>query len=891
MRLPAVLLVVTALLTVSCAAPPQPRPIAENPSSVPAIAILSPVSTTSVPPATTPTATMGVPIAAIPTLPPSASGNLLRINMKPIDAVLPSSFHAPAEAGFASFQLPTIEVQAKEPNVAPAADLSNVQIPVLLSPAQRKLLAQNGFVVSPGAAHEFYEVYEQARYNYQPALITSDAVLHLYHLAFDNILRRLEQRNLSKMLARMDWELAYTSLQYAEVLANTPYAEAARRNAAYFAIPVAILYPDWTPPANIQDLVKADVTQIAAHNNRGVSAIFPGNQEGQDWTQYTPRGHYTLNADLTRYFQAMMWHGLTSFSSSPGDAVNEAIVQQQQLLLTHALRYTMVGDVPAATVWQGIYDATAFFVGESRSLSPVDMFAPLKQAYGDVGDVRQLVDDTRLSQFYALAPADNTGAARAFRFMGQRIVPDTNVFKRLVDPEVAGRLTPKALDFFAVLGSDRALDILTKQGDTDYPKYSDLIAELRATFAKLDIKDWTRTLYWSWIYTLRPLLDKPSAGYPAFMQSPAWRDKQLTTVLGSWTELKHDTILYAEQVVAEGAGGSLQPPSPVPPKGYVEPVPALYARINALVDQTHAGLERRGLLDDGATYLLGELGTIAKRLQAMSETQLRGVALSEDDYAYIRTFGKTLETLTFIASTDSGTPADVYTGDKPVAAIIADIGTNKSGSVIYQATGYVADIYAIVPIEGNLVVAHGGTFTHYEFQRKLGSRLTDEIWREELAAGKAPPRAVWSDSFVVEDRVEAPVEQTILAFNDKIVAAFFYGTPSDIASFLTGTERDDTLAFITNLNQHNQAIGMQRQSINFLSFDFASASHATVTTRERWKEDLYGSAVDPTSFDLPAVIGRRAYEVTSTYTLERQGDHWLISKVVLAPEPPAWGTP
>jgi len=41
---------------------------------------------------------------------------------------------------------------------------------------------------------------------------------------------------------------------------------------------------------------------------------------------------------------------------------------------------------------------------------------------------------------------------------------------------------------------------------------------------------------------------------------PSLVDKQLNTVLGSWSELKHDTILYAKQVYAELGGGPPPPP-------------------------------------------------------------------------------------------------------------------------------------------------------------------------------------------------------------------------------------------------------------------------------------------------------------------------------------------
>lgn len=44
-------------------------------------------------------------------------------------------------------------------------------------------------------------------------------------------------------------------------------------------------------------------------------------------------------------------------------------------------------------------------------------------------------------------------------------------------------------------------------------------------------------------------------------------------MLGSWSELKHDTILYAKQGMAEMGGG---PPELL--KGYVEPEPVSSSR-------------------------------------------------------------------------------------------------------------------------------------------------------------------------------------------------------------------------------------------------------------------------------------------------------------------------
>ena len=56
------------------------------------------------------------------------------------------------------------------------------------------------------------------------------------------------------------------------------------------------------------------------------------------------------------------------------------------------------------------------------------------------------------------------------------------------------------------------------------------------------------------------MIEPKDSRYPAFMHNNAWTHKDLQTALGSWTELKHDTILYAKQVMAEMGGGGPEEP-------------------------------------------------------------------------------------------------------------------------------------------------------------------------------------------------------------------------------------------------------------------------------------------------------------------------------------------
>lgn len=799
-------------------------------------------------------------------------------------------------------------VIAKTPSIAP--DLSNVAISVLLTKEQRARIGANGFTVSPGKTKEFYEVYERARYDYVPIFVTSDSLLHVYHLIFDRLLRGLEATQWSKVLAELDAALLDASLAQAVELKGTPLADAAQKNAAYFAVAVKLLRPDFAVPEALKALVEPELAAMEKHEGPGKSAIFPAYPEGEDWSQYVPRGHYVKTPELQAYFKAMMWHGRMTFRASDAEETKRAA------LLLVALDRTKVGGRPASEAWEKIYEPTVFFVGRSDDLTPSEYGPALRTAWGQIEDLRVLDDAAKLERFQAAigelrAPEvlgmvisqdepDVDRATKGLRFMGQRTVPDSVVFRALVDRNVPDRMLPKALDLFAALGSERALAHLDAMGETKIEGYSPQLSKVRRWLGGLDEETFTQNLYWSWIHTLRPLLAPVPATYPEFMRSPAWLDKQLHTALGSWTELKHDTLLYTKPVYSEMGGGGLPPPEPEPPKGYVEPAPELFARITLLAEQTKKGLSSRGLLGDGEKFLLDEMITLATKLGAIAEKQLTGGAVSPEEYDLIRFYGGKIEELTFsssdeIAPGSGGVPEG---GDELQAAIVADIATDPNGQVLEEATGRVFELYAAVPIEGRLVLAKGAVFSHYEYTVPIAQRLTDEAWRARLDAGDVPPRAEWTKSFIVDEVVSQELAQRIMSFTESWVSAIWYSDEQGPALYLEGKALAEASATIAALKKNSDFIGKKRELVEFLSFDFQDATHATVTARETWFDELNHG--DPVEEQLEKLGERGPYTIGVTYTLVKrdppkvespggeQGASWKITSIVRSPSEPEW---
>lgn len=205
-------------------------------------------------------------------------------------------------------------------------------------------------------------------------------------------------------------------------------------------------------------------------------------------------------------------------------------------------------------------------------------------------------------------------------------------------------------------------------------------------------------------------------------------EKDLETFAGSFTELKHDTVLYAKQVMAEMGGGGVEE---IDDRGYVEPEPEVYRRFMLLAQQTAEGLERFGLIDSGDVENLGILEELARRLLAISNKELQNETLTDEEYDLIREYGGTLEHFWIEAVKDRTDEEYVDPREFP-ASLVTDIATDPNGRVLQVATGRPAEILVIVPVDGQLRIASGMVYDFYQFEQPIGERLTDTEWRQMI---------------------------------------------------------------------------------------------------------------------------------------------------------------
>jgi hypothetical protein len=637
------------------------------------------------------------------------------------------------------------------------------------------LIEQNGFAVSDAANWtEFFAVYESNRYNYVPSFITTDSAVHTFHLLFDYVFKDLEQQRLYSALSALSEAMVSASDAQYQALRGTEFENAARRSTAFFAVGASLLQPGFAVPEYARDLVSQELSLIEAHSGVAPSPLINAGETFEsgtdvcqaDYSQYIPRSHYTLTPELTAYFKAMMWYGQTTFRSAFEDEVKSALLQMSAM-----------EDNARASLWMRIFEPTNFFVGECDDITWYQYKAALTEVYGEkIGDLGAVTDPALFAKAFAkigeLGPPavnstpifneewqpDRDSAVTGYRFLGQRFTIDGAIMQRLMDRETRGRMLPKALDIPAAFGSEEAYAILESEGETEkYPSYAENMEKVRRYVAGVDGQTWRSNLYWSWMDMLRPLADAPAGdGMPFFMQNQAWTRKELNTFIGSWSELKHDTLLYAKQPMAEfGAGGD--PPEPPDDRGYVEPNPEVYGRLAALVRMTMDGLEQRGLLTDAARESLGVLQTLSDGLRVISEKELANEPRTGAEYDFIRAYGGELEHIFETAKKDE--LADrawyMYLNEHP-GAIVADVATDPNGKVLEEATGFAKEIYVAFPRDGQVALARGVVFSQYEFTAPMAERMTDEVWHERLLRGEEPSDAEWKKPFLADTDVALP---------------------------------------------------------------------------------------------------------------------------------------
>lgn len=660
-----------------------------------------------------------------------------------------------------------------------------------LNPKELALFKRNGFVVSERlGARSFAEIYYRVFTNDLPVFISADSLLHAWHRSYDAVLEELERTYLSKsldeILAGMAAKLPAGQAAYGKGVLARSVADA-----DYFiAVARSLLAGKQVPTVLGKADAKVGETLIAVAAQKLQSFELFGKQRKMDYSQFKPRGHYEKTEQLKRYFRAMMWLGRIDLRVS-GDGKEDYRRQLGSAVVLHDL----LARSGRFAQWSEFDRMIQTFVGRTDSMT----FAQLGKllAAGGITDPAR-VDDAALtalqskinagkigaqqirSHWFQSSPfgADKAALPRSFTVLGQKFTLDSWATSKIVADDIqwqgkkVQRRMPSALDIvFGVMGNDNAVPMLVdriknKHGMRfrDGLPYQHNLAAVRDVIDSQKAASWEQNIYTHWLATLRqlsaPTTDKK---YPQAMRTRAWAMKDINTQLGSWAQLRHDTILYVKQSYTSSA-------SCFYPAGFVDPRPKFWARFAKMASATATllsktpyparsigGVDLKALQKKHVAFFNNFAGKLVllsriaqkqfeqKDLTKAEEHMLKDVVQISHGSGFTR-YNGWYPTLFYKGRHDSGKwdalVSDVHT-DVP-APILGD-----PGGVLHQGVGNIDFVMVAIDSGKDRMVYAGPVLSHYEFVVPGVNRKSDSEWKKQLRAGKKPPRPPWTTGYLV----------------------------------------------------------------------------------------------------------------------------------------------
>ena len=639
---------------------------------------------------------------------------------------------------------------------------------------QKEMLLKNGFVITKPKNledneymeepwnYEFdqiHQIYEDNEYQYIASFVTTDSVTHIFHIFYDGFLRNLEKDELYPKSIDLNKNLLAENISLYDDLQNERLKEIQNRNIAFIATGLKLLGEEpENLPGKAKELVDEEMKNVS---QEGVSTSVISGRD-VDYSQLKPRGHYTRSEELKKYFSGTMFFGQVGlFIENDGKPDEDSILQG--LLLTHSI----YKNPEILKTWEDLVEPIDFLVESADDLSIREYARTLYGVYGKDFDINKLDDEKNISSAYKVLseypdPQVAGFMGKSFRFMPQRAVMDSVLMQNVVDiardDKPSDRPIYSGLDLMTAFGNEKALEIQKEDPyNSHWDKYQEKTDENISIVEKMEDLDWQKNMYRGWIWMLKSYDQKFGEGYPMFMRNDAWERKDLVSALGSFAELKHDTVLYGKAVMAEmGGGGDFEIP-----KSYVEPNVELYEKLNWLLEFTKVNLKNRDMLSSKYEEKINNFQAMVVKFRDLSIKELQNEPLTEEEIEYLLYIGGEMESLMvdFVESTDENQISYWYeiqnATDRrmPVVVDLMRVVENSVGlpkdEIFSIGTGKPMEIFVIYPHQGKLYMGRGATFSYYEFLNK--ERLTDEDW-QKMVYDEATDFPTWYKDLVTEEK-------------------------------------------------------------------------------------------------------------------------------------------
>ncbi len=668
-----------------------------------------------------------------------------------------------------------------------------------LTPHELEMLGQNGFVVSERMKKiSFGEAFLEIFHKDLPVFVSIDAILHAFHISYDRILKDAE---LGFLIGKV--KTLMQTLHSQQNYLNTKYGNNPEMLTMLKDVDVYLTVPLKLFEFPVNPYYTDNATQIEEILNRieaeqmDTSSLFSENCKVIDWSQFKPRGHYDEDpntmfpTDLPKYFKVMMWLGRTELyllspRSVPTLCPPQSFEDVQRQIIDSYLIKELIDYSNSDDDYLEIENTIKIFAGDQDNVTIANLDY-MKNAIS-LNDADELLDSARVVEFqdtlknqsfaYQMILSqilfndpfnpDSIVPASAFMMFGQRFVIDSYITGSVVydriwyNNERICRLFPSLLDVLFSIGNSASAQLL--QEELNNYHYSQNLAALRYLIDSYDAEFWNANLYSNWLNIIRKLNPpEDRTNLPPFMQTAAFWQEKMNTQLASWTELRHDNLLYAKQSYTGGWVCSY-------PYSYVEPFPEFYQTIKDFALNSKNKIALINFSNPSIQYFIEAhfdyVANVMDTLYSISNKELNQELLSPSEIHFLKNMmyegmnggcGMSLSyegwyPKLFYRDDDltGGVYGEAYAGLMEADHLVADMHTiptdcfgNIEGWVKHVGTGPINLGVFVAPWNDGVQTAFiGPVMSYYEYTTDDFLRLTDQEWNNQYMQSALRPEWV-----------------------------------------------------------------------------------------------------------------------------------------------------
>ncbi|MCQ2190036.1 MAG: DUF3160 domain-containing protein [Paludibacteraceae bacterium] len=625
------------------------------------------------------------------------------------------------------------------------------------------LLKRNGFALQKTDYTQLFQIYDQNDYDWMPNYVTTDVMLQLFNHYNRFVLDAIEEEVIVPNLQKMCEGLYKRSKEIADTLSDAKLKEIADFSTTYYAIALSLLKGEkYDVPESMKNQYVAELELIDA----AVDELSPllGTTRYFNYSLFKPRAQYTRTEASKRYFRGMMWLQ-SAYLCAENDGLEKALFMA---------KVYDDSDNEIKDAVKNAFKPIDYLMGEPNDVPILELASKLND--WSIFEFKQLLDQNIMDKASSaiteatkgkscIKPQIQITCQPKINFMPQRYVPDGDILNMMADTMLnAERAYPRGVDVFDAFGI-KAAKALNDTFFTDNKAWNNYEKQRKKASDKFrNFSEWNKTGYNKWLQMLM-VLQNPDKNYPGYMHTSSWQLKNLNTALASWSELKHNSVLYTKQPIAAecGDGGEDELPEPML-LGYVEPNIKFWKTLKEAVSQTYDLAEKSGFKVDKEyerkredDYIVKSrtLKSVTKPLLEMidffikaSDKELEGKTLTYKEYERLRYIGGEIESQTLSLLCNRWVYED-WSGltevDKKIP-VVADIYTRnvpdcQKNGILHTAVGRANRIYVTVEINGHFYLTCGATLSYYEFINN--SRLTDEEWQGINSSVECPKIPDW----------------------------------------------------------------------------------------------------------------------------------------------------